>query len=104
MNGDLTFFVTDAQSGRGVALRIEVDDEHRCRPSSASDAPRLTAVVLLPTPPFWLATAMTLALPEGGGTAFEAADLRADAFEARCASRSVASLQPWLLLWRRASA
>jgi hypothetical protein len=42
--------------------------------------------VLLPTPPFWLATAMTLALPEGGGTAFEAADLRADAFEARCAA------------------
>jgi hypothetical protein len=27
-------------------------------PSSARAAPRLTAVVLLPTPPFWLATAM----------------------------------------------
>ena len=43
-------------------------------------------MVLLPTPPFWLATAMTLALPEGGGTAFEAAGLRADAFERRCAA------------------
>ena len=28
-------------------------------PCSASAAPRLTAVVLLPTPPFWLAMAMT---------------------------------------------
>src|ERR671936_1070089 len=28
-------------------------------PSSARAAPRLTAVVLLPTPPFWLATAIT---------------------------------------------
>src|SRR5690606_31644855 len=28
------------------------------RPSSASAAPRLIAVVVLPTPPFWLATAM----------------------------------------------
>jgi len=29
---------------------------------------------------------MTLALPEGGGGAFEAAGLRADAFERRCAA------------------
>src|SRR6266702_566264 len=29
-------------------------------PSSASAHPRFTAVVVLPTPPFWLATAMTL--------------------------------------------
>jgi hypothetical protein len=29
---------------------------------------------------------MILALPEGCGTAFEAADLRADAFERRCAA------------------
>src|ERR1700738_2707333 len=29
-------------------------------PSSASAQPRFTAVVVLPTPPFWLATAMTL--------------------------------------------
>src|SRR5690349_16419421 len=32
-------------------------------PASASAAPRLTAVVLLPTPPFWLAIAITLARP-----------------------------------------
>src|SRR3989441_9576761 len=31
-------------------------------PSSASAAPRLMAVVVLPTPPFWLTTAMTAAL------------------------------------------
>src|ERR1039458_7810178 len=31
------------------------------RPSSASAAARLIAVVVLPTPPFWLTTAMTLA-------------------------------------------
>src|ERR1035441_3920379 len=29
-------------------------------PSEASDAARLMAVVVLPTPPFWLVTAMTL--------------------------------------------
>ena len=28
------------------------------KPISARPAPRLTAVVVLPTPPFWLATAM----------------------------------------------
>jgi hypothetical protein len=42
--------------------------------------------VLLPTPPFWLATAMILALPEEGGTAFEAAGLRVGAFERGCAA------------------
>src|ERR1700722_4256323 len=30
---------------------------------SASEAPRLTAVVLLPTPPFWLTTAMIRGAP-----------------------------------------
>src|ERR1700722_8897663 len=30
---------------------------------SASEAPRLTAVVLLPTPPFWLTTAMMRGVP-----------------------------------------
>ena len=35
---------------------------------SASAAPRLTAVVLLPTPPFWLAIAMIRALPGASGT------------------------------------
>ena len=47
-------------------------------PSSASDAPRLTAVVLFPTPPFWFATAMTRAIfGEGAseGTACEGASL-----------------------------
>src|SRR3990172_7172420 len=34
-------------------------------PSSAIPAPRLTAVVLLPTPPFWFATAITRAPPPG---------------------------------------
>jgi hypothetical protein len=31
-------------------------------PSSAKEAPRLTAVVLFPTPPFWFATAITRAI------------------------------------------
>ena len=33
------------------------------RPSSASDAPRLMVVVVLPTPPFWLHMAITTAGP-----------------------------------------
>src|SRR3954453_14006936 len=33
------------------------------RPFSTSAAPRLMVVVVLPTPPFWLHIAMTLALP-----------------------------------------
>src|SRR5258708_40298372 len=33
------------------------------RPMSASEAPRFTAVVLLPTPPFWLTTAMMRGVP-----------------------------------------
>ncbi len=43
-------------------------------------------MVLLPTPPFWLATAMILALPEGCGTALETAGVRADTFERGCAA------------------
>ena len=35
---------------------------------SASAAPKLTAVVLFPTPPFWFAIAMTLARPGTSGT------------------------------------
>ena len=35
---------------------------------SASAAPRLTAVVLFPTPPFWFAIAMTRARPGTSGT------------------------------------
>src|SRR5688500_8217722 len=33
------------------------------RPYSASEAPRLIVVVVLPTPPFWLHIAITRALP-----------------------------------------
>jgi hypothetical protein len=35
---------------------------------SARAAPRLTAVVLFPTPPFWFAIAMILACPGTSGT------------------------------------
>ena len=45
-----------AETGRRVGLRIEVDDE-RPAPASARQAARLIAVVVLPTPPFWFATA-----------------------------------------------
>ena len=37
------------------------------KPRSASAAPRLTAVVDLPTPPFWFAIAMIRALPGRSG-------------------------------------
>jgi hypothetical protein len=50
----------DAAAGRGVALRIEVDQQHALA-DSARQAERLTAVVVLPTPPFWLVTASILA-------------------------------------------
>src|SRR5712691_2276119 len=36
-------------------------------PRSASEAPRLTAVVDFPTPPFWLAIAMIRAIPGASG-------------------------------------
>ena len=48
------------------------------RPSRARAAARLMAVVVLPTPPFWLTTAMTL---PGGVEARGAAEARAS-FEA----------------------
>src|ERR1700736_1346098 len=38
------------------------------RPSSARDAPRLTAVVDFPTPPFWLTIAITRAVVCSGTT------------------------------------
>ena len=47
-----------AESRGGVALRIQVDDEHS-RAGWARAAAMLTVVVVLPTPPFWLATVMT---------------------------------------------
>ncbi len=39
-----------------VALRIEVDQQRLLAGGGAQEA-RLTAVVVLPTPPFWFATA-----------------------------------------------
>ncbi len=51
-----------ASTGRrrraGVALRVHVE-EQGLRSAAATLAARLTAVVVLPTPPFWLTTAMT---------------------------------------------
>src|ERR671934_1432833 len=44
-------------------------------PRPASAAPRLTAVVVLPTPPFWLAIAIILARPEGRSSAGRASGL-----------------------------
>ena len=43
--------------GRGVGLRVEVEDADTL-PGSARAAARLTAVVVLPTPPFWLMIAI----------------------------------------------
>ena len=48
----------DVQRGGRVALRVQVDDEHP-RAVLGQQAARLTAVVVLPTPPFWLAIVMT---------------------------------------------
>ena len=52
----------DAEPDRQRALRVEVDQQHP-RPYSASAAPRLIVVVVLPTPPFWLHIAMIRAGP-----------------------------------------
>jgi hypothetical protein len=46
--------LVDSRAHRGVALGVEVDDQTR-RSSRARPAARLTVVVVLPTPPFWLA-------------------------------------------------
>ena len=54
-------------------------------PEAASAVARLTAVVVLPTPPFWLATAMTRA--------------RRDAATGRSSPVAVASLKSWLASW-----
>src|SRR5215467_273041 len=40
------------------------------RSARARPAERLTAVVVFPTPPFWLATATTLARPSPGNSTF----------------------------------
>jgi hypothetical protein len=48
-----------AQRDGRVALRIEVD-EQRLLASAAVQEARLTALVVLPTPPFWFAIAYTV--------------------------------------------
>src|SRR3954463_6934001 len=55
------------------------------RPASARAAPRLTAVVVLPTPPFWLATAMI----RPGRTALESCAVALSAAAFSAASPSV---------------
>ena len=47
------------QSGRGIALWVHVDEQDGQVRQWTSAAARLTAVVVLPTPPFWFATART---------------------------------------------
>ena len=49
-----------ADAARQVALRVGVHEQHALA-LLGKDVARLMAVVVLPTPPFWLATAMTLA-------------------------------------------
>ena len=49
--------MADAEAGAGIALRVDVDEQD-LRPPTARAEARLMAVVVLPTPPFWLATAM----------------------------------------------
>ena len=50
--------VAVAAEGDGrVALRVEVDQQGLSSRSAATQAARLTAVVVLPTPPFWFAIA-----------------------------------------------
>ena len=44
-----------SEAGGGVGLGVAVDQED-LRPSRARQAARLMAVVVLPTPPFWLTT------------------------------------------------
>jgi len=43
-----------------VGLRVEIQQEHALAERGQGTAARLTAVVVLPTPPFWLATAITV--------------------------------------------
>lgn len=50
--------VIDAQGRGGIALGSRSTTRTRA-PCRASEAARLTVVVVLPTPPFWLATTMT---------------------------------------------
>ena len=45
-----------------MALRVEVEQQ-RCAASRLTAAARLSAVVVLPTPPFWLNTAIRIDAP-----------------------------------------
>ena len=51
----------EPDAARQVALRVDVDEED-ASVREGERAARLMAVVVLPTPPFWLATAMTRAI------------------------------------------
>jgi len=42
----------DAETSGGIALRIEIDDQHALADQRPALVPRLMAVVVLPTPPF----------------------------------------------------
>ena len=55
IGGRVRLAVATERDGR-VALGVEVD-EQRLPAAAAKQAARLTAVVVLPTPPFWFATA-----------------------------------------------
>ena len=57
----------EAEAAGGVGLGVAVDEEG-WRPSRARAAARLMAVVVLPTPPFWLTMARILAGGATGGT------------------------------------
>ena len=48
----------DAEVRAGVGLRVEVEDADALARRAARAAARLTVVVVLPTPPFWLMTAI----------------------------------------------
>ena len=48
---------------RQAGLRVEVDEQHLARPARTSATPSEATVVVLPTPPFWLATATVRAIP-----------------------------------------
>lgn len=49
-----------ADPARCVALRVDIDKQ-RLFPETPSAAAKLTDVVVFPTPPFWLATAIIFA-------------------------------------------
>ncbi len=54
----LRFF--QPQAAGGIGLRIKVEQQNPFAQPPRRMPATLTAVVVFPTPPFWLATAMTL--------------------------------------------